>query len=212
MMILLYKRLILAIPLQQDHYQAKAAKDAAETAIRRLSMYDYGQDTIGMWGGSPSVRTNPENTSNNNLTNANEGAATTNHNNPQRPFAVEWSEIASPASISKDTLAMSTTENGTNLSDAAAQEALDKRINQYTADGNFDKYKAAAFAAGQAHTDTERRGSQINLVNKNKQQTTSLLFRRPSSEQRELQQAQNLFEQNRKLHSDQQQQQLANEN
>ena len=54
----LYKRLLLAIPLEQDHYQAKAASEAATTATRRLSMYDYGNDTLGMWGGEPSFRTN----------------------------------------------------------------------------------------------------------------------------------------------------------
>jgi hypothetical protein len=50
--------LLLAIPLEQDHYQAKAASEAATTATRRLSMYDYGNDTLGMWGGETSLRTN----------------------------------------------------------------------------------------------------------------------------------------------------------
>ena len=81
-----------------------------------------------------------------------------------------------------------------------AQAALSNRMDMYKGDGTFDAIKAAAYAAGRAHQDAQRRGSQINLVDSHNNKTTSLLFRRPSSEQRELEQAREKFKTTREMY------------
>ena len=73
-------------------------------------------------------------------------------------------------------------------------------MDMYKGDGTFDAIKAAAYAAGRAHQDAQRRGSQINLVDSHNNKTTSLLFRRPSSEQRELEQAREKFKTTREMY------------
>ena len=76
-------------------------------------------------------------------------------------------------------------------------------IGQYSSTTpGFEAMKSAAIAAGHAHGDAARRGSQIHLVS-SKNETTSLLFRRPSSLERELAQAKAIHEDNRRKHNEQ---------
>ena len=216
-------------------------------------MYDYGQDTIGMWGGEPSLRVSDPTVSLNN-TNSNLGAKekitpsgfqftestgkTAEHSqviaqgvadgaadryasanstanstaNVDEANSTEWNGIAAQQEQIARAQALRLYEEEYQAKILAENQATEqaqlqrsqdaRNVGEYKSKGStFDSMRSAATAAGHAEKDATRRGSQINLVsNQNNQKTTSLLFRRPSSLERELDQAKAIHAENRRQH------------
>ena len=141
------------------HIFKAAAKDAAKTATRRLSMFDYGNQTNEMWQDGQTAHGAPGSDT--------VGAA------PLRPPV----PVVQPKEqISK-----------------ADQEPLDpyRQLEPGHNIPGYDRMKSAAFAAGVASQNAVRRGSTVTLVSPS-HQTTSLMYRRPSSLGRELTEAQKI--------------------
>ena len=185
-------------------------------------MYDYGADTLGMWGGEPSVRADPTSS----LAAASASAASSPASiasaalarRPEDAATIdqEWSVVAAQQQAKYEEesrqLALQRQADGEKVSYAQEEtaslhqeekERQDWIRNSSKGDGNFEAMKSAAIAAGIAQSAAARRGSQIHLLSANQKKTTSLLFRRPSSLERELEQAKAIHEENRRQHFEQ---------